>query len=237
MRFGKKLPNETQTSHFQKGKPENHPLGDTWVVGCFILLLAAAYITGGTGNILENYGVTDIGDVSVLAIESWTWIGHYQHSGCNFMECQVKMCIKKTLNIDIYIYMYTYIYIYIFIYQNLIQDFAVGATVCYGCRRCCYPPSFWFHQFAMTIRLPTENTPGRHHTACRGIGNQLLVMGGGRRPSDKAWTCNAFNLQYLPMLKGILPLKINEYSLKRDYFRYPYHVYVWCIYPHLVVFL
>jgi len=74
-------------------------------------------VGGGTGNILENYGVTDIGDVSVLAIESWTWIGHYQ--------------------------------------------------------------------------LPTENTPGRHHTACRGIGNQLLVMGGGRRPSDKVCVLDA----------------------------------------------
>lgn len=72
---------------------------------------------GGTGNILDNFGVHDIGDVAVLAIESWKWIGHYRLSG--------------------------------------------------------------------------DIIPGRHHTACRGIGNQLLVMGGGRRPSDKVCVMDA----------------------------------------------
>ena len=75
---------------------------------------------GGTGNILDNFGVYDIGDVAVLAIESWKWIGHYRLSG--------------------------------------------------------------------------DVIPGRHHTACRGIGNQLLVMGGGRRPSDKAQMITEYNI-------------------------------------------
>lgn len=77
-----------------------------------------ACAVGGTGNILDNFGVHDIGDVAVLAIESWKWIGHYRLSG--------------------------------------------------------------------------DIIPGRHHTACRGIGNQLLVMGGGRRPSDKAQIITEF---------------------------------------------
>ena len=208
MRFGKKLPNETQTSHFQKGKPENHPLGDMWVVGCFILLLAAAYITGGTGNILENYGVTDIGDVSVLAIESWTWIGHYQHSACNFMECQVKMWLKKTLNIDISKSNSRFLQL-VQLYCLRLSSLLLSLD------------PFGFTSSQWRIRLPTENTPGRHHTACRGIGNQLLVMGGGRRPSDKAWILQYDSNVEREGYSSPGKLTNTEYPLKKGLFSVP----------------
>ncbi|CAK9018003.1 unnamed protein product [Durusdinium trenchii] len=74
-------------------------------------------VGGGTGNILETWGVRDFSDVSVLCVETWTWIGHYQLRG--------------------------------------------------------------------------EDVPGRHHTACRGLGNQLLIFGGGRRPSNQVCVLDA----------------------------------------------
>lgn len=38
-------------------------------------------VGGGTGNILENWGVRDMKDMAILAVESWTYIGYYQCLG------------------------------------------------------------------------------------------------------------------------------------------------------------
>ncbi|CAE7221145.1 unnamed protein product, partial [Symbiodinium necroappetens] len=36
-------------------------------------------VGGGIGNILENWGVRDFGDLAVLDLDpnGWRWIGHY----------------------------------------------------------------------------------------------------------------------------------------------------------------
>lgn len=51
--------------------------------GC-TMMHRCTHVAGGTGNILENWGVQDMGDVAVLAIDSWKWIGHYQKPDCSW---------------------------------------------------------------------------------------------------------------------------------------------------------
>eukprot|EP00439_Symbiodinium_sp_Y106_P079051 s977_g17.t2 len=79
-------------------------------------------VGGGIGNILENWGVRDFGDLVVLDLDpsGWRWIGHYMFR----------------------------------------HD----------------------HSLAM---------PGRHHTACKGLGGKLLLMGGGRRPGRQVCVVDA----------------------------------------------
>ena len=177
-------------------------------------------ITGGTGNILENYGVTDIGDVSVLAIESWTWIGHYQHSSCNFMECQVKTCIKKTLNIDISKSNSRFLQLvqlyYLRLSSSLLSSFLLVSPV-----RNDDKASDWEHPWAAPHRMP------RHWEPALSDGWRTTSQWQGL---DLARSCNDWKGEFPPENWRISPLK-------RDYFQYPYHVYLWCIYLHLVVFL